>query len=114
MLLSVNARDPDGRDTSWLWDVDYRVLPAARCCVTGERGCDLAVRLEVAGVPFQLRGRLRRGACGRSRPGRLEVIANYTAFQDIAPSRQLTTVVRPRHASTEPDACGWSGSTPTC
>ena len=26
VLLAVNAQGPDGRDTSWLWDVDYRVL----------------------------------------------------------------------------------------
>ena len=33
VLLAVNAQVPDGRDTSWLWDVDYRVLrrpPGAR------------------------------------------------------------------------------------
>ena len=26
VLLSVNAQGPDGRDTSWLWDVDFRRL----------------------------------------------------------------------------------------
>ena len=26
VLLAVNAQTPDGKDTSWLWDVDYRVL----------------------------------------------------------------------------------------
>src|SRR4029077_12909798 len=26
VLLAVNAQVPDGKDTSWLWDVDYRVL----------------------------------------------------------------------------------------
>src|SRR5580693_650979 len=26
VLLAVNAQIPDGKDTSWLWDVDYRVV----------------------------------------------------------------------------------------
>ena len=27
VMLAVNAQIPDGRDTSWLWDVDYRQAP---------------------------------------------------------------------------------------
>ena len=46
VLLSVNAQGPDGRDTSWLWDVDYRVLRGRPVFVAGERRIDLAVRLE--------------------------------------------------------------------
>ena len=54
VILSVNAQVPDGRDTSWLWDVDYGVLKGRPVVVTGERRLDLALRLHVAGVPFQL------------------------------------------------------------
>ena len=54
MLLSVNAQGPDGKDTSWLWDVDYRVLRGRPVLVTGERRLDLAVRLEADQVPFEL------------------------------------------------------------
>ena len=46
MLLAVNAQGPDGRDTSWLWDVDYRVLRGRPVLIAGERRLDLAVRLE--------------------------------------------------------------------
>src|SRR5690606_33677384 len=49
IILSVNAQVPDGRDTSWLWDVDYRVLRGRPVYVTGERRLDLALRLHVAG-----------------------------------------------------------------
>jgi len=38
VVLSVNAQIPDGRDTSWLWDVDYRVLRGRRVFVTGGTG----------------------------------------------------------------------------
>ncbi len=81
VMLSVNAQVPDGRDTSWLWDVDYRVLAGRPVYVTGERRLDLAVRLEADGIPFELVDDLD-GAVSRVR-GSLDVIANYTAFQQI-------------------------------
>ncbi|HEY5987090.1 MAG TPA: DUF1727 domain-containing protein, partial [Streptosporangiaceae bacterium] len=82
VLLSVNAREPDGRDTSWLWDVDYRVLLGRPVYVTGERRLDLAVRLEADQVPFDLVEGVDE-AVDRVRGGGLDVIANYTAFQQI-------------------------------
>ncbi len=54
VLLAVNAQVPDGKDTSWLWDVDYRVLRGRRVFVSGERRLDLAVRLEADLVDFDL------------------------------------------------------------
>ncbi|MDY7086655.1 MAG: MurT ligase domain-containing protein [Actinomycetota bacterium] len=81
-LLSINARDPDGFDTSWLYDVDFSPLHDRPVLITGERAFDLAVRLEVNGIAF--RHVLTFEEAIRSvPPGRLEVIANYTAFQDI-------------------------------
>ncbi|HEX9031059.1 MAG TPA: MurT ligase domain-containing protein [Streptosporangiaceae bacterium] len=82
VLLAVNAQVPDGRDTSWLWDVDYRVLRGRRVLVAGERRVDLAVRLEAAEVPFELVDSVD-GAVDLVPPGGLDVIANYTAFQQI-------------------------------
>ncbi|HEX5541607.1 MAG TPA: MurT ligase domain-containing protein [Micromonospora sp.] len=81
-LLAINARDPDGLDTSWLYDVDFAPLRGQQVLITGERAYDLAVRLEVNDVPFQ---HVRRftDAVTAVPPGRLEVISNYTAFQDI-------------------------------
>ncbi|MGE5829474.1 MAG: MurT ligase domain-containing protein [Micromonosporaceae bacterium] len=81
-LLSINARDPDGLDTSWLYDVDFAPLRGRRVLITGDRAMDLAVRLEVNQVPFEHVPSFRR-ALAAVPPGRLEVIANYTAFQDI-------------------------------
>ena len=52
-LLSINARDPDGLDTSWLFDVDFSPLRGRRVLITGDRAYDLAVRLEVNEVPFE-------------------------------------------------------------
>ncbi len=81
-LLSINSRDPDGLDTSWLFDVDFATLAGRQVMITGERAYDLAVRLEINEVPFT-HVRTFGEAVAAVPPGRLEVIANYTAFQDI-------------------------------
>ncbi|HEY7143422.1 MAG TPA: MurT ligase domain-containing protein [Streptosporangiaceae bacterium] len=82
VLLSVNANGPDGRDTSWLWDVDYRLLRGRPVYVAGQRRVDLAVRLEADEVIFDLVSGID-DAIGRVRSPALDVIANYTAFQQI-------------------------------
>ena len=82
VLLAVNAQGPDGRDTSWLWDVDYRVLIGRRVLVSGERGTDLAVRLEADQVPFEVVTGID-DAVSRITGAELDVLANYTAFQQI-------------------------------
>jgi UDP-N-acetylmuramyl tripeptide synthase len=82
VLLSVNAQGPDGRDTSWLWDVDYRVLRGRPVFVGGERRVDLAVRLEADQVAFELVNDVD-DAVSKVEAAALDVIANYTAFQQI-------------------------------
>jgi lipid II isoglutaminyl synthase (glutamine-hydrolysing) len=82
VLLAVNAQTPDGKDTSWLWDVDYRVLLGRPVFIAGERQLDLAVRLEADQVPFELVDGID-DAVSRVTSDELDVIANYTAFQHI-------------------------------
>jgi UDP-N-acetylmuramyl tripeptide synthase len=82
VTLAVNAQVPDGRDTSWLWDVDYRRLGGRPVYVTGERRTDLAVRLEADEVAFRVVGSIDQ-AVDAARSPAMEVIANYTAFQQI-------------------------------
>ncbi|NJQ01641.1 MurT ligase domain-containing protein [Streptomyces zingiberis] len=82
VVLSVNARGADGTDTSWLWDVDYTQLAGHPIFVLGDRKLDLAVRLEVAALDFRVCDNLDE-AVRAAPPGRIEVIANYTAFQDL-------------------------------
>jgi lipid II isoglutaminyl synthase (glutamine-hydrolysing) len=87
VLLSVNAQIPDGKDTSWLWDIDYSVLRGRRVFVMGERRTDLALRLETDGVPFELADSVpeavRRIRADAPEATKVDVIANYTAFQQI-------------------------------
>jgi UDP-N-acetylmuramyl tripeptide synthase len=82
VILAVNAQVPDGRDTSWLWDVDYRRLRGRPVFVTGERKLDLAVRLEADEVAFRVVGTVDE-AVDLARSPSMDVIANYTAFQQI-------------------------------
>jgi UDP-N-acetylmuramyl tripeptide synthase len=78
VALSINARGPDGADTSWLWDVDYRALRGRPVYAMGERRLDMAVRLEAAGVDFEVVEKVADLPSDR-----IDVIANYTAFQEI-------------------------------
>lgn len=82
VLLSVNALGADGTDTSWLWDVDYTRLAGRPVLVIGQRRLDLAVRLQVAGVDFTVHDDVD-GAVDAAPPGLIDVIANYTAFQQL-------------------------------
>jgi lipid II isoglutaminyl synthase (glutamine-hydrolysing) len=82
VVLAVNAQVPDGRDTSWLWDVDYRRLRGRRVFVAGERRTDLAVRLEADEVAFRIVDSVDEAA-DLAHCESMDVIANYTAFQQI-------------------------------
>jgi len=88
VVLSVNARGIDGRDTSWLWDVDYTSLVGKQVVCTGERRRDVAYRLSVQGIDvavadsFALAVEVLTGKGLDSEP--VEAIASYTAFQDLA------------------------------
>ncbi len=62
--------------------MDFSPLRGRQVLITGDRAMDLAVRLEVNEIPFEHVTSFAR-ALASVAPGRLEVIANYTAFQDI-------------------------------
>ncbi|GBF33614.1 amidotransferase [Desulfocucumis palustris] len=55
VLIAINDNDADGRDISWLWDVDFEVLSGAgekfgTFVCSGRRAWEMAVRLKYAGV----------------------------------------------------------------
>lgn len=54
IVIAINDLDADGRDVSWLWDVDFEQLAGrdspAPVIAAGIRGHDLAVRMKYAGV----------------------------------------------------------------
>ncbi|HEY4621775.1 MAG TPA: Mur ligase family protein [Gaiellaceae bacterium] len=53
LVLGLNDAIADGRDVSWIWDVDFEPLlaHAGRVVVTGERAAELGLRLVYGGLP---------------------------------------------------------------
>jgi lipid II isoglutaminyl synthase (glutamine-hydrolysing) len=82
VVISVNGQVPDGEDLSWLWDVRFEHLDDTAVVAAGERGTDLAVRLGYAGVQHTL-VHDTLAAIASCPPGRVEVVANYTAFLQL-------------------------------
>ena len=82
VVVAVNAQGPDGYDTSWLWDVDFERLEGRPVIAAGERALDVAVRLRYAGVPHEVCADPLLAA-RQLPPGKVELVANYTAFQTV-------------------------------
>jgi UDP-N-acetylmuramyl tripeptide synthase len=82
LLVVVNARDADGRDTSWLWDVGFEDLRSAAVMACGERAADLGLRLSYADIPHTtVEDPL--AALHLLPPGKVDIVANYTAFHQL-------------------------------
>jgi lipid II isoglutaminyl synthase (glutamine-hydrolysing) len=97
VLIAINDNDADGRDVSWLWDVDFEMLADARkegktvaspFTVSGIRAEDMAVRLKYAELPvgpvIPDRGEAIKSALAATPPGEtLYVLPTYTAMLEI-------------------------------
>lgn len=86
LLLALNDRTADGRDVSWIWDVDYEWLAGHHGPITvaGDRAAELALRLKYAGAdddvevaPDLAQAVDRALARGE---GRLYILPTYTAL----------------------------------
>ena len=87
VVVAINDEYADGRDMSWLWDVDFAALRAnGVAVVTGVRAWDMALRLryddvEVTDVEPDLRkavALMRRAATDAERP--MRIFTTYTAM----------------------------------
>lgn len=82
LVIAVNGQVADGIDLSWLWDVQFRSFRGLPVFAAGERAADLSVRLSYADVEHTLVADPLT-AIRSCPPGRVEVLANYTAFRDL-------------------------------
>jgi UDP-N-acetylmuramyl tripeptide synthase len=89
LVVALNDRIADGRDVSWIWDVDFEPLleRAGRIVVTGDRAAELALRFTYAGFPRErlelvpgLEEALDRGLELTEPGGELAVLPTYTAM----------------------------------
>jgi len=85
VLLVVNANTQDGKDTSWLWDVDFKVLSGRNVLVTGDRRVDVSARLLVDGIAHQVVADEIAAAKVLGATD-ADLIASYTAFHRLAKS----------------------------
>jgi UDP-N-acetylmuramyl tripeptide synthase len=90
LLVALNDRIADGRDVSWIWDVDWEPLAgsAERAVATGTRAAEMALRLSYAGLPrdrLEVAGNpdaaLDRAVEGGEGP--VYVLATYTAMLEL-------------------------------
>jgi UDP-N-acetylmuramyl tripeptide synthase len=100
-VVALNDGIADGRDVSWIWDVDFEPLidSLQRLVVTGERAHELALRFKYGGLPAErievipaLERALDRGLELTPPGSELFVFPTYTAMlalRRIASSRGL-------------------------
>ena len=102
IVVALNDRIADGRDVSWIWDVDFEPLleRVERIVATGERAAELGLRFTYGGLPRErlelvpeLEAALDRGLALTPPGGELVVLPTYTAMlglRAIATDRGLT------------------------
>ena len=89
LLIALNDAIADGKDVSWIWDVDLEPLLAGadRVIASGDRAAELALRCTYGGlaedaveVAPQLERALDRGLALTPAGGELVVLPTYTAM----------------------------------
>ncbi len=83
-VLMIDSVAADGKDVSWLWDVDFEQLRGRHVVASGPRAYDLAVRLTYAEVGHEVIVDLTdalTSVAGKADP--VDVIATYTPFQRL-------------------------------
>jgi lipid II isoglutaminyl synthase (glutamine-hydrolysing) len=94
LLLALNDGVQDGRDISWIWDVDFEGLAGrvASIVTTGRRASDMALRLKYAGLgvdPAQVKSErdqakaLELALANTPLGQRLYVLPTYTAMMSL-------------------------------
>ena len=92
LLVALNDEIADGRDVSWIWDVDFEPLLGSleRLVATGERAAELALRFKYAGMPASaievvpsLEEALDRGLGLTAGGGELVALPTYTAMLSL-------------------------------
>ena len=84
-MIAINDNIADGRDVSWLWNVDFSKLKNIKV-VSGIRATDMALRLKYDNIAFDkieedLHEAIKKFAYGSDKPKR--IFATYTAMLEI-------------------------------
>ncbi len=102
VLVALNDRIADGRDVSWIWDVDYERLAGTleQAVTTGTRAAEMALRLSYAGCPDDRLQVVPSPAAALDRalaggPRAIYLLATYTAMLDLRAILVERGVARP-------------------
>jgi UDP-N-acetylmuramyl tripeptide synthase len=88
-VVALNDEIADGRDVSWIWDVDFEPLLAGleTLVATGSRAAELALRFSYGGLSRErievvpdLAAALDRGLALTPAGGELTLLPTYTAM----------------------------------
>ena len=91
-VVALNDAIADGRDVSWIWDVDFEPLAERldRVIVSGERAAELGLRFAYGGMDERaievipdVRGALDRGLELTESGGELAFLPTYTAMLEL-------------------------------
>jgi len=114
-VIALNDEIADGRDVSWIWDVDFEPLGASldRLVATGSRAQELALRFKYGGldpdrieVVPALERALDRGLELTPAGGELCVLPTYTAMLALRRVAADRGLVRPYWETTSAEAVG--------
>jgi len=94
ILFVLNDQVPDGRDVSWIWDVDFEMIADSRrsiaTFVSGDRVYDMGVRLKYAGLLLtpsliyaDLKNALKAGLDAIGVGETLYVLPTYSAMLEV-------------------------------
>ena len=104
LLIALNDAIADGKDVSWIWDIDLEPLLAGaeRVVASGERAAELALRCTYGGlaedaveVEPSLEAALDRGLALTPAAGELVVLPTYTAMLALRRIVSERGLVRP-------------------
>ena len=103
-VIALNDAIADGRDVSWIWDVDFEPLigDLTRLVATGDRAAELALRFKYGGMDAgtidvvpSLESALDRGLELTPPGGELVVLPTYTAMLSLRQIVSQRGFVRP-------------------
>ena len=83
VIIILNARQVDGIDTSWLWDVSFIQLKGKNVVITGDRALDMAYRLHVQGIESIAVEDFNSAAREFPEGSSIYALASYTAYFEL-------------------------------
>ena len=87
LMLVLNDNEPDGRDVSWIWDINFESLKnVKRVVVSGTRPYDMAIRIKYSGFNeenIEVYEKIEDAIESLFKTeGKKYIITNYTAVQE--------------------------------